>query len=108
MYRSSIYQRGADAQLQRGVTRLLQRATLMLGQMPPERIRNDLLDASADCAGLAAYACRDLGQHEWAQRHYLLAMQAAQAAGDQCPPAVPDGQLRDLYAHMPFVRAALL
>jgi len=83
MYRSSIYQRGADAQLQRGVTRLLERATLMLGQVPPERIRNNLLDASADCAGLAAYACRDLGQHEWAQRHYLLAIQAAQAAGDQ-------------------------
>lgn len=83
MYRSWIYQRGADAQLQRGVTRLLERATLMLGQLPPERVRNELLDASADCAGLAAYVCRDLGQHEWAQRHYLLAMQAAQAAGDQ-------------------------
>jgi transcriptional regulator with XRE-family HTH domain len=83
MYRSWIYQRGADAQLQRGVTRLLERATLMLGQLPPEHVRNELLDASADCAGLAAYVCRDLGQHEWAQRHYLLAMQAAQAAGDQ-------------------------
>ncbi len=46
------------------------------------QLRCDLLDATADSAGLAAYACRDLGQHEWAQRHYLIAMQAAHAAGD--------------------------
>jgi transcriptional regulator with XRE-family HTH domain len=83
MYRTWIYQHGADAQLQHGVSRLLERATGMLDRVPEQRIRLDLLDAAADCAGLAAYACRDLGQHEWAQRHYLLALQAAQAAGDQ-------------------------
>jgi hypothetical protein len=27
-------------------------------------------------------ACRDLGQHDWAQRYYQIAMQAAHAAGD--------------------------
>jgi transcriptional regulator with XRE-family HTH domain len=83
MYRAWIYQHGADTQLQHGVSRLLERATSLLGRVPEQRIRLDLLDAAADCAGLAAYACRDLGQHEWAQRHYLLALQAAQAAGDQ-------------------------
>lgn len=83
MYRTWIYQHGADSQLQDGVSRLLERATSMLDRVPEQRIRLDLLDAAADCAGLAAYACRDLGQHEWAQRHYLLALQAAQAAGDQ-------------------------
>jgi hypothetical protein len=46
------------------------------------QLHRDLLDATADSAGLAAYVCRDLGQHEWAQRHYLIAMQAAHAAGD--------------------------
>jgi transcriptional regulator with XRE-family HTH domain len=83
MYRTWIYQHGADAQLQHGVARLLERATGLLGRVPEQRIRLDLLDAAADCAGLAAYVCRDLGQHEWAQRHYLLALQAAQAAGDK-------------------------
>jgi hypothetical protein len=83
MYRTWIYQHGADAQLQHGVSRLLEHATGLLDRVPEQRIRLDLLDAAADCAGLAAYACRDLGQHEWAQRHYLLALQAAQAAGDQ-------------------------
>jgi transcriptional regulator with XRE-family HTH domain len=83
MYRTWIYQHGADAQLQHGVSRLLEHATSLLDRVPEQRIRLDLLDAAADCAGLAAYACRDLGQHEWAQRHYLLALQAAQAAGDQ-------------------------
>jgi transcriptional regulator with XRE-family HTH domain len=83
MYRTWIYQHGADAQFQVGVSRLLERATALLDRVPEQRIRLDLLDAAADCAGLAAYACRDLGQHEWAQRHYLLAMQAAQAADDK-------------------------
>jgi transcriptional regulator with XRE-family HTH domain len=83
MYRASIYQHGADAQLQRGVARLLGRATSLLDRVPEQRVRLDLLDAAADCAGLAAYACRDLGQHDWAQQYYLLAMQAAQSAGDQ-------------------------
>ena len=83
MYRTWIYQHGADAQLQHGVARLLERATGLLDSVPEQRIRLDLLDAAADCAGLAAYVCRDLGQHEWAQRHYLLALQAAQAAGDK-------------------------
>ena len=69
MYRTWIYQHGADAQLQHGVARLLERATGLLDRVPEQRIRLDLLDAAADCAGLAAYACRDLGQHEWAQRH---------------------------------------
>jgi transcriptional regulator with XRE-family HTH domain len=83
MYRTWIYQHGADAQLQHGVSRLLERTTSMLDRVPEQRMRLDLLDAAADCAGLAAYVCRDLGQHDWAQRHYLLAMQAAQAAGDK-------------------------
>jgi transcriptional regulator with XRE-family HTH domain len=82
MYRTWIYQRGADGRLQDGVARLLVRATSLLDRVPEQRVRLDLLDATADCAGLAAYVCRDLGQHDWAQRHYLLAMQAAQAAGD--------------------------
>lgn len=83
MYRTWIYQHGADARFQNGVARLLEHATSLLGRVPHERVRLDLLDAAADCAGLAAYACRDLGQHDGAQQYYLLAMQAAQAAGDQ-------------------------
>jgi hypothetical protein len=82
MYRTWIYSRGADRELQRGVTHLLDRATTLIGQASAPQLRCDLLDATADSAGLAAYACRDLGQHEWAQRHYLIAMQAAHAAGD--------------------------
>jgi hypothetical protein len=82
MYRTMTYSRGADADLQRGVARLLDRATALLGQVSSPQLRRGLLDAAADCAGLAAYVCRDLGQHEWAQQYYLIAMQAAQAAGD--------------------------
>ncbi len=82
MYRTMTYSRGADAELQRGVARLLDRATTLLGQVSSPQLRNELLDAAADSAGLAAYACRDLGQHQWAQQYYLIAMQAAQAAGD--------------------------
>ncbi|HUZ51323.1 MAG TPA: hypothetical protein VMU94_02190 [Streptosporangiaceae bacterium] len=82
VYRTGVYQHGADHELQRGITRLLGRATTLIGQVSAPQLRRDLLDATADSAGLAAYACRDLGQHEWAQRHYMLAMQAAHAAGD--------------------------
>lgn len=82
MYRTMTYSRGADADLQRRVARLLNRATTLLGQVSSPQLHNDLLDAAADAAGLAAYACRDLGHHEWAQQYYLIAMQAAQAAGD--------------------------
>jgi transcriptional regulator with XRE-family HTH domain len=82
MYRTGVYQHGADHELQRDITRLLDRATTLIGQVSAPQLRRDLLDATADSAGLAAYACRDLGQHEWAQRHYMLAMQAAHAAGD--------------------------
>jgi transcriptional regulator with XRE-family HTH domain len=82
MYRTMTYSRGADAELQKGVARLLSRATTLLGQVSSSQLRGELLDAAADAAGLAAYACRDLGQHEWAQQYYLLAMQAAQSAGD--------------------------
>ena len=82
MYRTWVYQRGADRQVQRGVTRFLDRATTLIGQVSTPQLRRDLLDATADSAGLAAYVCRDLGQHEWAQRYYLIAMQAAHAAGD--------------------------
>jgi transcriptional regulator with XRE-family HTH domain len=83
MYRTMTYSRGADAELQRAVARLMDRATTLLGQVSSPRLRNDLLDAAADAAGLAAYACRDLGQHQWAQQYYLIAMQAAQSAGDR-------------------------
>jgi transcriptional regulator with XRE-family HTH domain len=83
MYRTMTYSRGADAELQKGVARLLSRATTLLGQVSSSQLRGELLDAAADAAGLAAYVCRDLGQHEWAQQYYLLAMQAAQSAGDQ-------------------------
>jgi transcriptional regulator with XRE-family HTH domain len=83
MYRTWVYQRGADRQVQRGVTQLLDRATTLIGQVSTSQLRCDLLDATADSAGLAAYVCRDLGQHEWAQRHCLIALQAAHAAGDQ-------------------------
>jgi transcriptional regulator with XRE-family HTH domain len=82
MYRTMTYSRGADAELQVGVARLLNRATALLGQVSSSQLRSQLLDAAADVAGLAAYACRDLGQHEWAQQYYLIAMQAAQSAGD--------------------------
>jgi transcriptional regulator with XRE-family HTH domain len=82
MYRTMTYSRGADTTLQRDVARLLDRATVLLGQVSSPRLQNDLLDAAADVAGLAAYACRDLGQHEWAQQYYLIAMQAAQSVGD--------------------------
>jgi hypothetical protein len=68
MYRTRVYQHGADHELQRGVARLLDRATTLIGQVSALRLRRDLLDATADSAGLAAYVCRDLGQHEWAQR----------------------------------------
>lgn len=83
MYRTWVYQHGAGPDLQRGVTRLLDRATALLAQVSSPQLRPDLLDATADSAGLAAYACRDLGQHEWAQQYYLIAMQAANAAGDR-------------------------
>lgn len=83
MYRTWVYQHGADRQVQRGVTQLLDRATTLIAQVSAPQLRRDLLDATADSAGLAAYVCRDLGQHEWAQRHYLIALQAARAAGDQ-------------------------
>lgn len=83
MYRTMTYSRGADGELQRGVTRLLDRAGALLGQVSSSQLRHELLDAAADCAGLAAYVCRDLGQHEWAQQYYLMAMQAASAAGDR-------------------------
>ena len=82
MYRTMTYSRGADAELQKGVASLLDRATTLLGQVPSSQLRGELLDAAADAAGLAAYACRDLGQHERAQQYYLLAMQATQSAGD--------------------------
>jgi transcriptional regulator with XRE-family HTH domain len=82
MYRTMTYSRGADAEPERGVSRLLDRAVTLLGQVSSPQLRRELLDAAADIAGLAAYACRDLGQHDWAQQYYLLAMQAAQAAGD--------------------------
>lgn len=82
MYRTMTYSRGADTELRRSVARLLDRATALLGQVSSPQLRNDLLDAAADSAGLAAYACRDLGQHAWAQQYYLIAMQAARAAGD--------------------------
>lgn len=82
MYRTWVYSHGADHELQHGVSRLLDRATALTGQVSAPRLRRELLDAMADTAGLAAYACRDLGQHDWAQRYYLIAMQAAHAAGD--------------------------
>jgi hypothetical protein len=82
MYRTWVYSHGADPQLQQGVSRLLDRATALIGQASAPQLRRELLDAMADTAGLAAYACRDLGQHDWAQRYYLIAMQAAHAAGD--------------------------
>lgn len=81
-YRTWIYSHGADRELQRSVTRLLDRATALIGQVSAPQLRGDILDATADSAGLAAYVCRDLGQHEWAQRYYLIALQAARAAGD--------------------------
>ena len=81
-YRTWIYSHGADRELQRSVTRLLDRATALIGQVSAPQLRRDILDATADSAGLAAYVCRDLGQHEWAQRYYLIALQAAHAAGD--------------------------
>jgi hypothetical protein len=64
MYRTSVYQHGADHQLQRGVTSLISRATTLIGQVSSPQLRRDLLDATADSAGLAAYVCRDLGRHE--------------------------------------------
>jgi transcriptional regulator with XRE-family HTH domain len=82
MYRTWVYQHGADRELRHGLARLLDRATTLTSQASAPRLRRDLLDATADSAGLAAYACRDLGQHEWAQQYYLIAMQAAHAAGD--------------------------
>lgn len=64
MYRTMTYSRGADAELQRGVVRLLDRATTLLGQASSSQLRSELLDAAADAAGLTVYTCRDLGQHE--------------------------------------------
>jgi transcriptional regulator with XRE-family HTH domain len=80
-YRTWVYQHGASHELQAGLARLLDRCTALVGQVPAP-LRAGLLGATADAAGLAAYACRDLGQHQWAQQHYLIALQAAQAAGD--------------------------
>jgi transcriptional regulator with XRE-family HTH domain len=82
MYRTWVYAHGADRELQHGISQLLDRATALIGQASAPQLRRQLLDALADTAGLAAYACRDLGQHDWAQRYYLIAMQAAHAAGD--------------------------
>ncbi|HMH91520.1 MAG TPA: hypothetical protein VK586_10605 [Streptosporangiaceae bacterium] len=81
-YRGWVYQHGASGQLQRSIARLLDHATGMIARASDPQLRLTLLDATADVANLAAYACRDLGLHAYAQQHYLLSLQAAQAAGD--------------------------
>jgi hypothetical protein len=82
-YRGWIYQHGASGQLENGVVRLLEHATGLISQVSDGSVRQQLLDALADVAELAAYVCRDLGLPEHATQHYLVAFQAAQAAGNQ-------------------------
>jgi hypothetical protein len=83
MYRAWIYQHGAGAEARAGIAELLRRTTGLISHAGDQQLRRGLLDATADLAGLAAYAQRDQGSHELAQRYYLLALQAAKAADDQ-------------------------
>ncbi|MEO3855775.1 hypothetical protein [Acrocarpospora sp. B8E8] len=82
MYRGWVYEHGASGQLQCGVARLLGHATSLINRTSHQPIRDDLLDALADVAGLAAYACRDLGLQDYAAQHYVIAFQAAKASGN--------------------------
>lgn len=83
MYRGWVYKHGANGQLQRGMARLLEHSASLINQTSHPSLRDDLLDALADVAGLAAYVCRDLGLQEYAAQHYVIAFQAARAAGNQ-------------------------
>jgi hypothetical protein len=83
VYRGWVYQHGASGQLQLNVARLLEHATGLIGQASSAPLRQDLLDALADVAQLAAYVCRDLGLQQYVPQHYLIAFQAAHAAGNQ-------------------------
>lgn len=80
--RGWIYQHGASGLLENGVVRLLEHTTGLISQVSDGSVRQQLLDALADVAELAAYVCRDLGLSEHATQHYLVAFQAARAAGN--------------------------
>jgi len=82
-YRSLVYRHGASPALRRRVAALLDRAAASIAASPPGPVRRSLMMSTADAAGLAAYVCRDLGLHDLAQQHYLLALQVSQAAGDR-------------------------
>lgn len=82
MYRGWVYEHGAGGQLQRGVARLLGHSSSLVNQTSHQPTRDDILDALADVADLAAYVCRDLGLQDYAAQHYLLAFQAAKASGN--------------------------
>lgn len=82
-HRQVVYQCGATHRVRDAITGLLDHTTALLPQIGTENLRNELLNVTGDLAGLAAYAYRDLGAHDLAQQHYLLAIQAAKAAGNE-------------------------
>ncbi|REF00457.1 hypothetical protein [Thermomonospora umbrina] len=82
LHRGRLYEYGASPQLQRGIVALIDRAGGLVRQARDHRTRTRLLAALADISGIAAYACRDLGWHTIAERHYLVGVHAAQAADD--------------------------
>jgi hypothetical protein len=88
-YRSWVYQHGASGQLQRSVTQLLDHATGMISRASDPAQRMALLDATADVANLAAYACRDLGLHADAQQNYLLSSKPRKQPEIKHSPATP-------------------
>lgn len=83
LHRDWLYEHGSSIQVQRGITRLLRQSSGLLSHSRDEVMRRALLGAISDIAGVAAYACRDLGLHEVADQHYLVGVQAAQAAGNR-------------------------
>lgn len=101
-HRQVVYQRGASRRVRDAITDLLHHTTTLLPQVGAEPIRTELLDVMGDLAGLAAYAYRDLGSHGLAQQHYLLAIQAAKAAGND--PLIGHLVVRMAGQHIELVR----
>lgn len=81
-FRAVVYQQGASRAVRQDILNLLEYTTSLISHASEEQVRQHLLDALGDAAGLAAYAYRDLEGHQQAQEHYLLAINAARAAGD--------------------------
>ncbi|RKS76498.1 hypothetical protein BZB76_1854 [Actinomadura pelletieri DSM 43383] len=83
LHRDWLYEHGASVEVQHGVARLLKRSSSLLPHARNDVMRRDLLGVISDVSGVAAYTCRDLGLHDVAGQHYVVAVQAAMAAGDR-------------------------